>query len=365
MATIRRVTISGLPEGIRIESDQSTVIRESSIVNNVIGILANGALSLEHSVVADNDVGLEVPGPRASVSLVDNTFLRQRTCGARAHFPDTTRGSGNRFLDSVLCGQISTGIRTPQAAPSTYGHITVCADGCDYATIQAAIDAAPDGALIEIGQGTYVENVTLAKNVRLSAPEGATLTGDSRTTISVCCGASDVSLYGLTVTDGRYGVAIWAGSVELSNLVIRDHTVGLVLQGSPEATVDESQITDNHDQGVWLSDTSHILLNLASLANNGSGILLSGKATATIHHTVIGHNREDGILLADLAGLTLVNSQVWNNGGWGIAEAIPECLPGIEKTFGGTVGGRGNDIPNRGEIRENGKGAVCPTDLDL
>jgi hypothetical protein len=33
--------------------------------------------------------------------------------------------------------------------------ITVCPSGCDYTTIQAAIDNAPNGAQIQIAAGTY------------------------------------------------------------------------------------------------------------------------------------------------------------------------------------------------------------------
>ncbi len=48
--------------------------------------------------------------------------------------------------------------------------LTVCPQGppaCDFAKIQDAIDAAPEGATIRIGEGTYVEGLIIRKSVRL------------------------------------------------------------------------------------------------------------------------------------------------------------------------------------------------------
>src|SRR5690606_20148054 len=55
---------------------------------------------------------------------------------------------------------ISTGA---QAATDT---ATVCSDGCDYTSIQEAINDSSGGATIEVSAGTYRENVS-ASNVTL------------------------------------------------------------------------------------------------------------------------------------------------------------------------------------------------------
>ena len=57
--------------------------------------------------------------------------------------------------------------------------INVCPAGsptCDYATIQAAINASTAGDIIQVQAGTYTENVTINKDVTvqgLNDPEGA------------------------------------------------------------------------------------------------------------------------------------------------------------------------------------------------
>ncbi len=45
--------------------------------------------------------------------------------------------------------------------------LDVCAEGCSYTTIQAAVDAAANGDTITVGPGTYVEQVVITKNLSL------------------------------------------------------------------------------------------------------------------------------------------------------------------------------------------------------
>ena len=59
---------------------------------------------------------------------------------------------------TILLFWLATGT---QAKANTV--ITVCASGCDYTTIAAAVTAAANGDTILIGPGTYTENITLTK----------------------------------------------------------------------------------------------------------------------------------------------------------------------------------------------------------
>jgi len=56
-----------------------------------------------------------------------------------------------------------TAISTPVSTP-TAGAISVCKSGCDYSTIQAAVNAAAAGNIIEVQTGIYSESVTIGKN---------------------------------------------------------------------------------------------------------------------------------------------------------------------------------------------------------
>ena len=103
------------------------------------------------------------------------------------------------------------GVGERQAAADT---ITVCEIGCDYATIQAAFNAAGDGDTVEIGPGIF----TISNN--LICPEGVTVIG-----------APDLNKDGLPDTEivrapgTFYSVYFNPGAFEARSLTFRDCVV--------------------------------------------------------------------------------------------------------------------------------------------
>ena len=76
------------------------------------------------------------------------------------------------ILVALLIPMFFGGVRSVKAAI-----ITVCASGCDYTTIQAAINAANPLDIIDVKAGTYVEQVTISKDLTLQTSEGAVVRG--------------------------------------------------------------------------------------------------------------------------------------------------------------------------------------------
>ena len=105
------------------------------------------------------------------------------------------------------------------------GHIDeipVCADGiAPFGTIQAALDAVPDGASIDLCPGLYPENIHISRTVSVYGSGGAEVTfidgGGRDSTVSVDAGMNEVSLAAVTIQGGN---AIEGGGVRCADSIL-------------------------------------------------------------------------------------------------------------------------------------------------
>jgi hypothetical protein len=101
----------------------------------------------------------------------------------------------------------------------------------DYATIQAAVDAASPGDIIQVRAGVYNENVVIVTSgLRLHGSSGAVIDGDGLT-------GSGILVLGTAaqpVTD-----------VEVSGFEVRDFQRGIVVQLATQARIRGNDVHDN------------------------------------------------------------------------------------------------------------------------
>jgi hypothetical protein len=204
------------------------------------------------------------------------------------------------LLFAVTSAGLALGLPT-QAWAAT--RITVCASKCDYTAVQDAINAAPSGAVIMVGPGTYPGNLTIAKSLALV---GA---GADQTTIGATSGPIItvnpkvfVTINGVTGTGAQKSEVPGAGISNAGILLLSNSMV--IGNLAPEAVY-----LGNTDAG-GIANTGVLTLQHTTLAGNigyvGGGLLNSG--TATLNDSTVTGNRgveHDGGISS--SGVLLVN----------------------------------------------------------
>jgi parallel beta-helix repeat protein len=117
----------------------------------------------------------------------------------------------------------------------------------DYATIQAAVDAASSGSTITVTAGTYVEHVVIAKSLKV-----------------IGAGRSSTRING---SESGNCVHITANNVEISGFTIESGDNGIYVESSDNCSVDNNSISDN-SEGIYLRDSNNNLITHNSLTKN-------------------------------------------------------------------------------------------------
>jgi hypothetical protein len=237
------------------------------------------------------------------------------------------------------------------SASSALAAKTVCASGCAFTSINAAIAAASEGATITVAKGTFVENVVVNKPV--------TLQGSGKNTViepavsnpvceggSLCEGAASnivlveadnvtVNNLGLEGNNPSISSAVVVGGkdIDARNGLITNHLAGVF----NNLTVSKVTVADVYLRGLYASSGGTFNFNndavqnvqgeeasIAMFAFEGSGSMDHNKVTEA--NDAISANWSKGI---EFAGNTITKSgsgvHTDNNGGsGGTADLITE-----------------------------------------
>jgi pectin methylesterase-like acyl-CoA thioesterase len=124
-------------------------------------------------------------------------------------------------------GLLTIPVLTPPATVHA-ANLTVCADGCGFSSVQAAVDAAAEGDTVSIGGGTYTEAVSITKSISLAGAGRAATVLDGQHTLrplTISAGVV-VAITDLTITRGmttaRGGGIANAGTLTLDRVEVSD-----------------------------------------------------------------------------------------------------------------------------------------------
>jgi len=167
---------------------------------------------------------------------------------------------------------------TPAVKTVSADTITVCASGCRFTTIQAAVNAASEGDEILVGPGTYQENITIDKNIKLLSTSGS-----ASTTIEGISGIG--SLGTITINNNTTGVQI--GDINQGFKIIgidngnpRIENAAIYFQGNhSNAIVRGNEIVANGDAGL-MTEYSAVISGFVIESNTFTGKTFIGNNPA-------------------------------------------------------------------------------------
>ena len=218
-----------------------------------------------------------------------------------------------------------------------------------YQTIQAAVDAAPDGAALLLAAGTYEAGAVVDRPLRLVGlcsgqtiisslvelpPESGAPVAGAALAVN---GAKDVVVESLGVSSEGAGVAVWGGaSVALEGVEVKNVVgAGLLVAGESEASLKSCWLRGaiaGEDPaalgpGLHASGGAMVSMDDSLLESNaGAGVLAEGPGTAvSVSKTVVRSTKprsdagpNGGILVRDGAALEAVDSLLEINAGHGL-----------------------------------------------
>lgn len=206
-----------------------------------------------------------------------------------------------------------------------------------YKTIKQALKKADHKTEIHVAKGTYEENITLKKGIRL-------LGEDKNDTI-------------LKAKNSKKSVITMEDDSEVDDFTIKRGKRGVLVKKSAKISVINCIVKYNKKDGIFIQggDTkkSHqVVVSKSEIRNNGqAGIYSAGKRRVVIMDSEIFNNESDGIDLAEGTSAWIAKNKVKNNGGSGFKLAIDSSniwtksnsiknnkREGMEISFGGRAG---------------------------
>jgi parallel beta-helix repeat protein len=181
---------------------------------------------------------------------------------------------------------------------------TVCKpSGCDYTSIQAAINDLSMGDRIYVFNGTYNENVVVNKSL--------TIQGEDKDTTIIDCDGSGNCVYvdntdgtnisGFTIQNGSHGINVNSSDfTTITNNKVKGNTYyGIFLASSNYGIISDNDATDNkYYYGIGISNSNDTTIENNNASDNWYGIYVLGSCDNIVENNTANNNLYTGIYLS-------------------------------------------------------------------
>jgi parallel beta-helix repeat protein len=203
------------------------------------------------------------------------------------------------------------------------GIITVCPSGCDFTSIQDAINSAADGDTIQVMSGSYNEVIDITKPVNLVGIESSGTfphVGQYTKPVAVTISAPGVTFVGFDLYGaGEHAIEIKASHEIISNITAGIHRPGYegdaVIEGIgiSDITISDSMMQSTGGYGIYFQDSQDLTVERNFVIVNNQSREVRPKAIAVIfspldaeytgfhveNNAVIGGGIESSVIWSD------------------------------------------------------------------
>ena len=246
------------------------------------------------------------------------------------------RDTGSRIL--AICALTA-------CSSITYGAtLNVCKTACSYTTIQSAINAAKAYDTVQVGSGTFFENLVvpaIPMNILGSGEDDTVIDGSMRGTVISFADPVQLSIVGVTITNGQGGIGASEkgfGTLNVTNCIVISNLGTGIFLGHASATITGSIISHNKSRAadgsltgeggaIWAEGLGGFLSSTVTITNStitrnsasdGGAVFYNGPGTLNISGSTITDNTADfggGFWVDQFSSgtISLTNSTVANN----------------------------------------------------
>jgi len=197
-----------------------------------------------------------------------------------------------------------------------------------YIQIQVAVNDAVASDTVYVYSGTYYEHVTINKSLTLQGENrGTTIVDGSGSGDVIYVTANNVTISGVTVTNGENGISLIANS-EIHHVTIQDVIAtsnakrGIsAMDSEPNYSyhvIEDCILSNNGGWGFKGNKFSRSIIRNCQVFGNKNGLAPGESAHTQIANNKVYENNNKGIYLNATWFSTVEQNEVWDNGGIGI-----------------------------------------------
>jgi parallel beta-helix repeat protein len=226
----------------------------------------------------------------------------------------------------VVCVGLAVGTSSLLGSGQGGKTVTVGASGCDYTTIQAAIDAVPDGSMIQVTAGTYKENLTIRNKDGLvlqgAGPDKVTLDGNGPQQTEVTpgiliSGSRNITISGLKIANSWRGLEADDSTTLLveGNAFEANLEMGVYLlrsQAELRSTavrLTQTNFDGKRGDGIYLEDATGVIGKCTVSENVRLGVFAVLNSRVTIDDNTISGN-SNNVAIRDSSEATITNNRI-------------------------------------------------------